>query len=142
MPRASSPEAQKRTWIDGLSSKTLTILKSEEFYQLINKHQNNFKYTRGGFNLPNLKNKNNTNQEFEVIFDDFQVLFINGEHLLQRGNTRVNVPSDITALVEWVIKKKNFTMDELLKNFGSVEDDRIHFAILSLQKMKVLREKY
>jgi len=142
MPRASSPEAQKRTWIDGLSSKTLSILKSEEFYQSINEYQHNFKYIRGGFNLPNQKNKNKLNQEFEVIFNDFEVLFINGKYLLQRGNTRVNVPNDITALVEWVIKKKYFSMDELLENFGSIDDDRIHFAIENLQKMKVLREKY
>ena len=142
MPRASSPEEQKRAWMNGLSSKTLSILKSDEFYRTINIYQNNFKYFRGGFNLPEIKKSNKLNQEFEVCFDDFEVLFINGECLLQRGNTQVNIPNDITTLIQWVIKKKNFTMDDLLKNFGSVKDDRIHFAILNLQKMKVLREKY
>jgi ribosomal protein L16 Arg81 hydroxylase len=142
MPRASSPEEQKRAWINSLGSKTLSILKSEVFYQSISTYQNNFKYFRGGFNLPNIKNKNKLNQEFEICFDDFEIQFSNGECFLQRGNTQVNIPNDITALVEWVIKKKNFTMDDLLKNFGFIKDDRIHFALVNLQKMNVLREKY
>jgi len=139
MPMASRPEAEKRSWLKELSAKALSILSSEEMYLEICEGQNNYKHHRGGFNIPH--SIDNKNENFlELSSPNFVLITENRQTFLSKGNMRVNIPPDIIELVNWVITKRTFTVEDLSKKFEAMEASRIDYAIENLKKMNVLQE--
>lgn len=136
-PRPEEGREALAAHIADLGDRLAAIARNPDFVEAFATFQRDFRYPRGGFDLP----IEVADRRFAVTAKDFRVVQKDGRHGLASPRGIVPIPPGLESPVKWVVEKGRFERGALLDAFpkmGAMEADRL---LQQMQQMGVLTEE-
>jgi ribosomal protein L16 Arg81 hydroxylase len=134
---AKGAEARKK-WIKKLISNLQNISISSELHGNLDAYTKTFRYFRGGFNLPEDAYSNANNDRYTVVVSSLKVLKKNNKFILQSEKGGVAIPYGLESPISWIIKKGNFSLEDLISEHPKLTNDDCDKLISNLLAMKAI----
>lgn len=136
MPHPSEgPEAVAK-WFAALCGRLAEYGRSPDAISAIQQFQNDFRYARGGFDLP----VNAPRRRYQVTAQGLKVEERGGDWVLAGKKGAAPIPPGLHEAVAWIVSRQQFELDELTQAFDSMGKDQIAGLISDLAGMKVVAE--
>jgi len=131
--------AAYRAHITKLTKVLTDITSGEQFLDDMTIFRENFKCTRGGFDLPgDVLAGGKEKIEFALTSDDFAIVERDGRNKLQGPRGAAPIPADIESAVCWVVERRRFTRAELAAAFPAMSEASREKFLGDLSSMRVI----
>ena len=114
------------------------ILKNPKTAAAVTKVQEGFSYSRHAYDLPALL-ETSGETAFRVTAKDIKLIEQGGRYGLVKAGSRnaIEVPADVSDMVEWVLKRQQFTQGDLAKAFPERTDEALGKLLTDLGTMRL-----
>ena len=121
-----------------LAEKIGDVLKDPKTAATIASFQKDFFYPRHGYDLPALL-ETPIDVAYKVRGKDIKLIEQGGRHGLVKAGSRnaVEVPGDVTAMVDWVLKRQQFSRSELANAFPDRSAQALDKLLTDLGTMRL-----
>jgi len=139
--RANLPQDEKALAhrLEAIGKRTAEVLRAPETLAVMLAHQENFRYPRHSFDLPELLDDRDL--AFRVTADGVRLVEQQGRFGLVKTGSRqaVEVPADRAPMVKWVLARSEFAKGELADAFENQPAAELDKLILDLRGMALIR---
>ncbi|MGI9435602.1 MAG: cupin domain-containing protein [Geminicoccaceae bacterium] len=141
LPRAAvgtGPDQASSARLEQLAERISAILQDRQTKAEVAAFQRNYCYPRHDYDLPGLLEAP-IDPAFRVHGKDIRLIEQGGRYGLVKAGTRnaVEVPSDVSDLVDWVLKRQQFSRKELVHAFPARPAPEIDKLINDLRTMRL-----
>ncbi|HCO99865.1 MAG: hypothetical protein CL573_01505 [Alphaproteobacteria bacterium] len=138
IPLKGTGAAELRAWVEDLVDRVSKIGKSEAFREAIPPLHADFRYNRGGIDLPGDALEHNGNDLFEVSAKSLKIVRQNGKVLLESTKGQVPIPDDVVDPVSWIVDTGRFSNNEFAAAFPKLDSTSRKKLIRDLSSMRVI----
>ena len=138
LPLPETGPEQRRRWLEELGARLYDIAKGDALTQSLEAYRENFRYHRGGFDLPADAFDQNSDERFAVIVRSLAVVNTDGKFVLQSAQGAVPIPDELAEPISWIVDRGNFSPVELAAEFPRLTADVHEKLIASLAAMKAI----
>jgi bifunctional lysine-specific demethylase and histidyl-hydroxylase MINA len=140
LPRQGGPEAERALGerLAALGDKIRAALAEPGTAAQIAALQRNFRYSRHAYDLPDLLAET-VEDRFRVRAKGIRMVQQNGRYgLVQEGSrAATEVPADVSALVSWVLERREFSRSELAAAFPERQSGQLDRLLRDLGAMRL-----
>jgi len=136
LPRSDKGGLDER--LERLADKIGDILKDSETIAAVARFQKSFSYPRYGYDLPGLLEAK-VEPSYRVHAADIKLVEQGGRYGLVKAGSRqaVEVPGDISDMVDWVLKRQQFSRGDLAKAFPNQPAKALDKLLTDLGTMRL-----
>ena len=134
MPRPEQGEAVTAAWLGGLGDRINALLHGPEATGAMIDFQREFRYPRGGIELPVPP----AGRRFRVAAKGLSVVQQDGNWMLSGDKGAVPIPPGQESAVSWIIARPGFTEGELAESFPGKDPPGFEDLLGALTGMKVI----
>lgn len=128
----------RKEWVKKLTNGLQKIANSSELHKNLDAYRNTFRYYRGGFNLPEDAYSKTNDDHFEVVVRSLKVLKKNNKFILESAKGEVAIPNGLEDPISWIVKKGNFSLNQLISEHPTLTNDDCDKLISNLVTMKAI----
>ena len=128
----------RKKWIKKILNKLQNISTSAELQRNLDAYIKDFCYYRGGFNLPEDAYSKTNNDKFTVVVSSLKVIEKNNKFILQSEKGGVEIPHGLESPISWIIKKGNFSLEQLISEHPKLSNDQCEKLISNMVAMKAI----
>lgn len=134
MPQPEAGEDAARTWLAGLGRKLAEFAERPEMLAAVRNYQASFRYPRGGIALP----AESPVRRFRLTARDLEIEKRPDGFVLLGAKGAVPIPDGFDGPVSWIIKKTEFSSQELAEAFPDLGEKAIGQVLDDLAGMRVI----
>ncbi|MDH3738322.1 MAG: cupin domain-containing protein [Alphaproteobacteria bacterium] len=138
MPLPEAGPQGRRDWLNGLAGRLNEIAKSDTLANALETFRQEFRYYRGGFDLPADALDQSSDDRFGVIVTSLEIVKTQGKHILRSDKGAVEVPDEFAGPISWIIAQGNFSVAELAAEYPQLGDEPREKLVSSLAAMKTI----
>lgn len=131
-------KAAIRQHIAGLAGTLEKLANSDTVANEMLAYIKDFKYWRGGFDLPGDAFAGTEEARYALTGDGFSVVKANGRTALKGKRGAIPIPDGLETVVSWVIDHPSFSRAELINAFPTLPDAGREKLLADLSSMKVI----
>lgn len=135
MPRPDEGEDAARSWLAGLGKKLAAFAENPAMSAALRDYQASFRYPRGGVELPA---EPAAGRHFRLVARNLKIEDRSGNRVLVGARGAVPIPDGFDGPVSWVIKKAEFSDQELAGAFPDFDENTLDEFLKNLAGMRVI----
>lgn len=134
MPQPGAGEDAARSWLAGLEKKLAEFTERPEMLTAVRNYQASFRYPRGGIALP----VELAGGRFRLTARNLRVEEREGNFVLVATKGAVPIPQGFDGPVSWMIKKTEFSDQELVAAFPDFDEKTLGQILNDLASMRII----